>query len=61
MLPFCRFMNVEELVQDVILSLLGELPPIKKVKDLKTRIKAIEIITNISPPWKSYYSDFLVV
>lgn len=33
-------MNVEELVQDVILSLLGELPPVKKVEDLKTRIKA---------------------
>uniref|UniRef100_A0A8C3E2N6 Ciliosis and planar polarity effector complex subunit 1 n=1 Tax=Corvus moneduloides TaxID=1196302 RepID=A0A8C3E2N6_CORMO len=34
MLPFCRFMNVEELVQDVILSLLGELPPIKKVAEI---------------------------
>ncbi|XP_058280081.1 ciliogenesis and planar polarity effector 1 isoform X3 [Hirundo rustica] len=34
MLPFCRFMNVEELVQDVILSLLGELPPVKKVAEI---------------------------
>lgn len=41
-------MNVEELVQDVILSLLGELPPMKKVKDIKARTKAIEIITNVS-------------
>uniref|UniRef100_A0A8C3RPH2 Ciliogenesis and planar polarity effector 1 n=1 Tax=Chelydra serpentina TaxID=8475 RepID=A0A8C3RPH2_CHESE len=31
MLPFARFMNVEELVQDLILSLVGELPPIRKV------------------------------
>lgn len=54
-------MNVEELVQDVILSLLGELPPVKKVKDLKTRIKAIEIVTNISLPWIIYYLDFLVL
>jgi len=43
MLPFCRFMNIEELVQDVILSLLGELPPVKKVKDIKARTKAIQI------------------
>ncbi|XP_051498619.1 ciliogenesis and planar polarity effector 1 [Apus apus] len=34
MLPFCRFMNVEELVQDIILSLLGELPPVKKVAEI---------------------------
>ncbi|XP_077646648.1 ciliogenesis and planar polarity effector 1 [Lonchura striata] len=37
MLPFCRFMNVEELVQDVILSLLGELPPVKKVAEIFVR------------------------
>ncbi|KAI1240159.1 hypothetical protein IHE44_0011612, partial [Lamprotornis superbus] len=34
MLPFCRFMNAEELIQDVILSLLGELPPVKKVAEI---------------------------
>ncbi|XP_030323883.1 ciliogenesis and planar polarity effector 1 [Calypte anna] len=34
MLPFCRFMNVEELVQDITLSLLGELPPVKKVAEI---------------------------
>jgi len=39
MLPFCRFMNVEELIQDVILSLLGELPPVKKVKEIKLELK----------------------
>lgn len=47
MLPFCRLMNVEEIVQDVILSLLGELPPVKKVKEIKNRTKAIESITNV--------------
>lgn len=31
MLPFSRFFNMEELIQDIILSLIGELPPIKKV------------------------------
>lgn len=46
-------MNVEELVQDVILSLLGELPPVKKVKDIKAGTKAIEIVTNVSS-CKSY-------
>lgn len=35
-------MNVEEIVQDVILSLLGELPPVKKVEEIKNRTKAIE-------------------
>lgn len=53
-------MNVEELVQDVILSLLGELPPVKKVKDIKARAKATEMITNISSP-RSYSLDFLEV
>lgn len=54
-------MNIEELVQDVILSLLGELPPVKKVKNIKTRIKVIDIIINISPPWKTYLLDLLMV
>uniref|UniRef100_A0A8C4RJK4 Ciliosis and planar polarity effector complex subunit 1 n=1 Tax=Erpetoichthys calabaricus TaxID=27687 RepID=A0A8C4RJK4_ERPCA len=31
LLPFSRFINAEEVTQDVVLSLLGELPPIKKV------------------------------
>ncbi|XP_069771549.1 uncharacterized protein cplane1 [Narcine bancroftii] len=37
MLPFARFMNVEELVQDVILSLVNELPPIRKVAEVVVR------------------------
>ncbi|XP_028348654.1 ciliogenesis and planar polarity effector 1 isoform X6 [Physeter macrocephalus] len=31
MLPFSRFSNIEELIQDLILSLIGELPPIREV------------------------------
>ncbi|XP_072373634.1 ciliogenesis and planar polarity effector 1-like [Scyliorhinus torazame] len=34
MLPFARFMNVEELLQDIILSLVSELPPIRKVAEI---------------------------
>lgn len=47
-------MNTEELVQDVILSLLGELPPVKKVEDFKARTETIEVMTNVSSPCKSY-------
>ncbi|XP_047411813.1 ciliogenesis and planar polarity effector 1 isoform X5 [Sciurus carolinensis] len=34
MLPFSRFFNIEELIQDLILSLIGELPPIRKVAEI---------------------------
>ncbi|XP_055000718.1 ciliogenesis and planar polarity effector 1 [Sorex araneus] len=34
MLPFSRFSNIEELIQDLILSLIGELPPIRKVAEI---------------------------
>ncbi|XP_076973098.1 ciliogenesis and planar polarity effector 1 isoform X3 [Tamandua tetradactyla] len=34
MLPFCRFLNTEELIQDIILSLIGELPPNNKVAEI---------------------------
>ncbi|XP_049718453.1 ciliogenesis and planar polarity effector 1 isoform X2 [Elephas maximus indicus] len=34
MLPFSRFLNIEELIQDIILSLIGELPPIRKVAEI---------------------------
>ncbi|CAO2592407.1 Ciliogenesis and planar polarity effector 1 [Lemmus lemmus] len=34
MLPFSQFFNMEELIQDIILSLIGELPPIKKVAEI---------------------------
>ncbi|XP_051006896.1 ciliogenesis and planar polarity effector 1 [Acomys russatus] len=34
MLPFSRFFNMEELIQDIILSLIGELPPVRKVAEI---------------------------
>ncbi|XP_043743250.1 ciliogenesis and planar polarity effector 1 isoform X13 [Cervus elaphus] len=34
MLPFSRFCNIEELIQDLILSLIAELPPIRKVAEI---------------------------
>uniref|UniRef100_A0A8C3YCX1 Ciliosis and planar polarity effector complex subunit 1 n=1 Tax=Catagonus wagneri TaxID=51154 RepID=A0A8C3YCX1_9CETA len=37
MLPFSRFCNTEELIQDLILSLIGDLPPIKKVAEIFVR------------------------
>ncbi|KAM9587782.1 ciliogenesis and planar polarity effector 1 isoform 3-T4 [Morphnus guianensis] len=53
MLPFCRFMNVEELVQDVILSLLGELPPMKKVAEIF--VKAFPDPEDIRVPLRDKY------
>nr|XP_009942042.1 PREDICTED: uncharacterized protein C5orf42 homolog [Opisthocomus hoazin] len=53
MLPFCRFMNIEELVQDVILSLLGELPPVKKVAEIF--IKAFPNPEDIRVPLRDKY------
>ncbi|CAH2296477.1 JBTS17 isoform X3 [Pelobates cultripes] len=34
MLPFTRVSNCEELIQDIILSLVSELPPVKKVAEI---------------------------
>nr|XP_020023408.1 protein JBTS17 [Castor canadensis] len=34
MLPFSRFFNIEELIQDIILSLIEGLPPIRKVAEI---------------------------
>ncbi|XP_061873275.1 ciliogenesis and planar polarity effector 1 isoform X6 [Colius striatus] len=53
MLPFCRFMNAEELVQDVILSLLGELPPVKKVAEIF--VKAFPNPENVRVPLREKY------
>ncbi|NWX82498.1 CPLN1 protein, partial [Nothoprocta pentlandii] len=53
MLPFCRFMNVEELVQDIILSLLGELPPTKKVAEIL--VKAFPNSEDIRVPLRDKY------
>ncbi|NXG60557.1 CPLN1 protein, partial [Hemiprocne comata] len=53
MLPFCRFMNVEELVQDIILSLLGELPPVEKVAEIF--VKAFPNPEDIRVPLRDKY------
>uniref|UniRef100_A0A8B9ZZS3 Ciliogenesis and planar polarity effector 1 n=1 Tax=Anas zonorhyncha TaxID=75864 RepID=A0A8B9ZZS3_9AVES len=53
MLPFCRFMNVEEIVQDVILSLLGELPPDKKVAEIF--VKAFPNPEDVRVPLRDKY------
>ncbi|NXJ15090.1 CPLN1 protein, partial [Odontophorus gujanensis] len=54
MLPFCRFMNAEELIQDVILSLLGELPPIKKVAEIF--VKAFPNPEDVRVPLRDKYN-----
>ncbi|XP_067838180.1 ciliogenesis and planar polarity effector 1 [Heptranchias perlo] len=53
MLPFARFMNVEELVQDVILSLIGELPPIRKVAEILVR--AFPDVDDVRVPLRDKY------
>ncbi|KAM5192359.1 ciliogenesis and planar polarity effector 1 [Mantella aurantiaca] len=37
MLPFTRVTNCEELIQDIILSLISELPPVKKVAEIMVK------------------------
>ncbi|XP_053153161.1 ciliogenesis and planar polarity effector 1 isoform X2 [Hemicordylus capensis] len=54
MLPFARFMNVEELVQDIILSLTGELPPTKKVAEIL--VKAFPNLEDVRVPLREKYN-----
>uniref|UniRef100_A0A5F9CHQ9 Ciliosis and planar polarity effector complex subunit 1 n=1 Tax=Oryctolagus cuniculus TaxID=9986 RepID=A0A5F9CHQ9_RABIT len=53
MLPFSRFFNIEELIQDIILSLLGELPPIRKVAEIF--VKAFPNPEDIRVPLREKY------
>ncbi|XP_072448988.1 ciliogenesis and planar polarity effector 1 isoform X5 [Chiloscyllium punctatum] len=53
MLPFARFMNVEELVQDIILSLVSELPPIRKVAEIL--VKAFPDVEDVRVPLRDKY------
>ncbi|XP_070267917.1 ciliogenesis and planar polarity effector 1 [Myotis yumanensis] len=53
MLPFSRFSNIEELIQDLILSLIGELPPIRKVADMF--VKAFPNPEDIRVPLREKY------
>ncbi|XP_026569559.1 ciliogenesis and planar polarity effector 1 [Pseudonaja textilis] len=55
MLPFARFMNIEELVQDIILSLIGELPPIKKVAEIL--VKAFPSSEDVRVSLRDKYND----
>ncbi|XP_008053724.1 protein JBTS17 [Carlito syrichta] len=53
MLPFSRFFNIEELTQDIILSLLGELPPIRKVAEIF--VKAFPNPEDVRVPLREKY------
>ncbi|XP_019506278.1 PREDICTED: protein JBTS17 [Hipposideros armiger] len=53
MLPFSRFFNIEELIQDLILSLVGELPPIRKVAEIF--VKAFPNPEDIRVPLREKY------
>ncbi|KAM9694366.1 ciliogenesis and planar polarity effector 1 [Trichechus inunguis] len=53
MLPFSRFLNIEELIQDIILSLIGELPPIRKVAEIF--VKAFPNPEDIRVPLREKY------
>ncbi|XP_043932268.1 ciliogenesis and planar polarity effector 1 [Protopterus annectens] len=53
MLPFCRFMNIEETVQDIILSLIGELPPVEKVAEIF--VKAFPEAEDVRVPLRDKY------
>ncbi|XP_029434494.1 ciliogenesis and planar polarity effector 1 isoform X2 [Rhinatrema bivittatum] len=53
MLPFCRFMNIEELVQDIILSLVGELPPVRKIAEIL--VKAFPSPEDVRVPLRDKY------
>ncbi|XP_024103175.2 ciliogenesis and planar polarity effector 1 isoform X8 [Pongo abelii] len=53
MLPFSRFFNMEELIQDIILSLIGELPPIRKVAEIF--VKAFPYPEDVRVPLRDKY------
>ncbi|XP_076772232.1 ciliogenesis and planar polarity effector 1 isoform X1 [Arvicanthis niloticus] len=53
MLPFSRFFNMEELIQDIILSLIGELPPVRKVAEIF--VKAFPTAEAIRVPLREKY------
>ncbi|XP_053770370.1 ciliogenesis and planar polarity effector 1 isoform X4 [Desmodus rotundus] len=53
MLPFSRFFNIEELTQDLILSLIAELPPIRQVAEIF--VKAFPNPEDIRVPLREKY------
>ncbi|XP_036984869.2 ciliogenesis and planar polarity effector 1 [Artibeus jamaicensis] len=56
MLPFSRFSNTEELTQDLILSLIAELPPIRQVAEIF--VKAFPNPEDIRVPLREKYHSF---
>ncbi|MBN3318195.1 CPLN1 protein, partial [Atractosteus spatula] len=58
LLPFARFMNAEEILQDLVLSLIGELPPTKKVAEFIARAFPDED-DSVRVPLREKYSSLL--
>lgn len=64
LIPFSRFLNAEETLQDLVLSLVAELPPVSMVKS-KTAYMQCSIIltffsaTNINPQFLHPFFIFL--
>ncbi|XP_069043034.1 ciliogenesis and planar polarity effector 1 isoform X2 [Lepisosteus oculatus] len=58
LLPFARFMNAEEIVQDLVLSLIGELPPTNKVAEFIARAFPDEE-DSVRVPLREKYSSLL--
>uniref|UniRef100_H0X6U7 Ciliogenesis and planar polarity effector 1 n=1 Tax=Otolemur garnettii TaxID=30611 RepID=H0X6U7_OTOGA len=54
MLPFSRFFNIEDLIQDIILSLIGELPPIRQ-KVAEIFVKAFPKPEDVRFPLREKY------
>ncbi|OWK02292.1 hypothetical protein Celaphus_00018051, partial [Cervus elaphus hippelaphus] len=65
MLPFSRFCNIEELIQDLILSLIAELPPIRKVGENKSESETLKnfnfVLIKNDVAYKTHFKIFLKV
>lgn len=65
MLPFSRFSNIEELIQDLILSLIAELPPIRKVGENKSGSETLKnfnfVLIKNDVAYKTHFKIFLKV
>ncbi|XP_072309627.1 ciliogenesis and planar polarity effector 1 [Eucyclogobius newberryi] len=57
-LPFSRFLNCEEIVQDTILSLLSELPPVSLVADTLV-VSFPEEVESIRVPLREKYNTIM--
>ncbi|XP_077318964.1 ciliogenesis and planar polarity effector 1 isoform X2 [Lithobates pipiens] len=55
MLPFTRVANCEELIQDIILSLISELPPVKKVAEFM--VKAFSHPDDVRVPLREKFNS----